>query len=158
MKKSTILSLATAGAIVATSAFTFAAWDQTEATGTASLTFRKPVTITEEITNPIKADYTLNAEATIDVPVTFAINNDDSLATSLEIVPTLKTSSGNDISGKVDFVIKDSESQLVTDGKVSNPSTSSKEKYTITVTNKADSGATYDELNGANLTVVATLK
>jgi VCBS repeat-containing protein len=46
MKKSTILSLATAGAIVATSAFTFAAWDKMEDTATASLKVREPVTIT----------------------------------------------------------------------------------------------------------------
>lgn len=43
MKKSTILSLATAGAIVATSAFTFAAWDQTsDTTAVASLSFTEP--------------------------------------------------------------------------------------------------------------------
>lgn len=43
MKKSTILSLATAGAIVATSAFTFAAWDQTSiTTDSIPLTFTEP--------------------------------------------------------------------------------------------------------------------
>ncbi len=40
MKKSTILSLATAGAIVATSAFTFAAWDKLEDTATGTVTIR----------------------------------------------------------------------------------------------------------------------
>lgn len=44
MKKSTLLSLATAGAIVATSAFTFAAWDQTTAEVKSNeFTLEKPV-------------------------------------------------------------------------------------------------------------------
>ena len=43
MKKSTLLSLATAGAIVATSAFTFAAWDQvSDTTQAVSLKFTAP--------------------------------------------------------------------------------------------------------------------
>lgn len=47
MKKSTLLSFATVAAIVATSAGTYAAWDQTEATtAPASVTFREPVAIT----------------------------------------------------------------------------------------------------------------
>ncbi len=47
MKKSTILSLATAGAIVATSAFTFAAWDKLDDTKTvATVELRNPVTVT----------------------------------------------------------------------------------------------------------------
>lgn len=46
MKKSTILSLATAGAIVATSAFTFAAWDQLDSTAiVGKLTIDKPVSV-----------------------------------------------------------------------------------------------------------------
>lgn len=49
MKKSTILSLATAGAIVATSAFTFAAWDKLDDTQTvATVELRNPVTVTED--------------------------------------------------------------------------------------------------------------
>lgn len=46
MKKSTLLSLATAGAIVATSAFTFAAWDTLNSTEqVATVNIRKPVTV-----------------------------------------------------------------------------------------------------------------
>ena len=43
MKKSTILSLATAIAVVGTSAFTFAVWDETTASETATLTVGSPV-------------------------------------------------------------------------------------------------------------------
>ena len=48
MKKSTFLSLATAGAIVATSVGTFAAWDTMSATGKGSVRIDKPVTMTFE--------------------------------------------------------------------------------------------------------------
>lgn len=46
MKKSTLLSLLTAGAVIATSAGTFAAWDQTTVTSTGDLKIDKPVTVT----------------------------------------------------------------------------------------------------------------
>ena len=46
MKKSTLLSLLTAGAVIATSAGTFAAWDQTTVTSTGNLKIDKPVTVT----------------------------------------------------------------------------------------------------------------
>lgn len=46
MKKSTLLSLLTAGAVIATSAGTFAAWDTTSASVNQTLTLDKPVTVT----------------------------------------------------------------------------------------------------------------
>ena len=51
MKKSTLLSLLTAGAVIATSAGTFAAWDTTTATSTGTLTIDKPVTVTVSALN-----------------------------------------------------------------------------------------------------------
>lgn len=46
MKKSTLLSLATAGAIVATSVGTFATWDTMNVSSTSTLTLDKPITMT----------------------------------------------------------------------------------------------------------------
>ena len=52
MKKSTLLSLLTAGAVIATSAGTFAAWDQTKGTATSEvLNFRAGVTTTVTAAN-----------------------------------------------------------------------------------------------------------
>lgn len=92
MKKSTILSLATAGAIVATSAFTFAAWDQLDSTATVGkLKINEPVSVTvtpdtsselattsdhgtdapvykgtaNVVVDNVPADYKLDAEATV---------------------------------------------------------------------------------------------
>ena len=45
MKKTTILSLATAVAVVATSAGTYAAWDTLEVFKAARVTFSKPVEV-----------------------------------------------------------------------------------------------------------------
>lgn len=82
MKKSTLLSLATAGAIVATSAFTFAAWDQMDDTATATVTIRNPVTVTAPATVTFAAtdnygdttknpEYSATAEfALLNVPAT----------------------------------------------------------------------------------------
>ncbi|RGC52871.1 hypothetical protein [Absiella sp. AM29-15] len=58
MKKSTLLSFVTAGAIVATSVGTYAAWDQTSGqTDTKQLTFTKPVIV--EVTKDM-AGFTTN--------------------------------------------------------------------------------------------------
>lgn len=55
MKKSTLLSLLTAGAVIATSAGTFAAWDQTKATASGE------VTINTRVTTTATANVTFNA-------------------------------------------------------------------------------------------------
>ncbi|WP_049945515.1 hypothetical protein [Candidatus Stoquefichus massiliensis] len=63
MKKSTLLSLATAGAIVATSAFTFAAWDTLNSTEqVATVTIRNPVTVkvTEDTATQLSTTNALN--------------------------------------------------------------------------------------------------
>lgn len=59
MKKSTLLSLATAGAIVATSVGTFAAWDTTTAKSTGMVNFGSPVTVTtSDMTTDLAIDGT----------------------------------------------------------------------------------------------------
>lgn len=72
MKKSTLLSLLTAGAVIATSAGTFAAWDQTTATAKSEeLTFRKGVT-----TSIAKLNFTSTNENTLnETPVYKADTN-----------------------------------------------------------------------------------
>lgn len=65
MKKSTILSLATAIAVVGTSAFTFATWDQLDASTTASLTIAAPVTM--ELENLTLTDSTRELGDTVPI-------------------------------------------------------------------------------------------
>lgn len=75
MKKSTLLSLATAGAIVATSAFTFAAWDTLDVKQSVSLTYGKPVVVSMDALTVTdnKALGGLNGEKSVEIPVTVKI-------------------------------------------------------------------------------------
>lgn len=77
MKKSTLLSFATAAAIVATSAGTYAAWDTTTASNSGTVTIRNKVTTTVEALN-----FTSDNEDTLlngadDVPVYTSTTNVD---------------------------------------------------------------------------------
>lgn len=155
MKKSTLLSLATAGAIVATSAFTFAAWDKTTDTKNAALTYRKPVTITETLTAPGTKDYTLGQTApAVDTNVTFAVSDEDNKVSSLTVTPSVKQG-GTDLvsSNKVTVSVKKDGSVLAGN---KDTSVSASNVYTITVTPTED--ATYDDLNNATLEVTGALE
>ena len=93
MKKSTILSLATAIAVVGTSAFTFAVWDETTASKTATLSVGSPVKITADTFENFKEDSsrTLGNNPVYTSDVTFNISgNDTGKATSLTLTPTVK--------------------------------------------------------------------
>lgn len=85
MKKSTLLSLLTAGAVIATSAGTFAAWDSTTASiASNEISFRKgvsttiaPINLTSENENKLeKPVYTANPTITVnDVPSGVDLSN-----------------------------------------------------------------------------------
>lgn len=82
MKKSTILTFATVAAVLATSAGTFAAWDQTSVSQTQTVTLAKPVAM-----SLTSADLTTNKTVGDEVPVyegtgTLKITNLPSSATS----------------------------------------------------------------------------
>lgn len=146
MKKNTILSFATAGAIIATSAGTYAAWDSLVDDTSANITFRKPVTVT------VGESYTLaETPSTLDTlpiaegTVNFTIENDGDLANTLTIVPSVSGGSSATVDD-FDFVIVDSSEgstpTLVgdaTDGFVDKTLTST--NYTVKVTPKDGSAA-----------------
>lgn len=78
MKKSTLLSLATAGAIVATSVGTFAAWDTTTAKSTGNVNFGSPVTVTTtNMTSDLKrGERTVGTDPVyVSEPVKFVISD-----------------------------------------------------------------------------------
>jgi len=66
MKKSTLLSLLTAGAVIATSAGTFAAWDQTTATASSNVTInaRVKTDVTTELSFTAPTELNTTDEAT----------------------------------------------------------------------------------------------
>lgn len=93
MKKSTILTFATAAAIVATSAGTFAAWDQTSAeTAAKTLTVGQPVVLsTGDLSNFTEdSSRTLGVAPTYTSQVTFNVQDDQKLAKKLTLTPSLK--------------------------------------------------------------------
>lgn len=160
MKKSTILTFATAAAVLATSAGTFAAWDVTNVSDNVTLQYRAPVKITETLTKQTAAaDYALGADADpVSIPVSLNIENPEGKATKLVITPKVETASNStDITSKVDIVVKDDKDAVVNGNTVSDPTTG-EAKYTVVITNKTTGGASYEDLNSAKLTVTAELK
>lgn len=96
MKKTTILSLATAVAVVATSAGTYAAWDTLEVSKSASVTFSKPV---EVALNELSFDTTDNLGSTpvASDEITITVTDTESRANTLTIKPEISVSDGSGI-------------------------------------------------------------
>lgn len=103
MKKSTLLSFVTAGAIVATSVGTYAVWDQIDATATNKLTVEKPTavnalmpkefaTTTTDLSTDAAPTYTADVSFTVD-----AENKANTLTLSTEIL-----NSGTDVTNQFD--------------------------------------------------------
>ena len=96
MKKTTILSLATAVAVVATSAGTYAAWDTLEVSKKASVTFSKPV---EVALNDLSFETTdalgSTREASDDITIT--VKDTDNQADTLTIKPEISVSDDSGI-------------------------------------------------------------
>lgn len=151
MKKSTILSLATAIAVVGTSAFTFATWDQLEATNTGTLSLASPVKLSSG--NPVTyttADNTLSTDApTYSSDVTFEVNDvTTKTITSLEITSVKvyenadseKTDLADNFTISIDGTT-DNTGVTQSEGKVIDSSVETENKYTIKLTPKNDTYA-----------------
>lgn len=155
MKKSTLLSFATAGAIVVTSAGTYAAWDSLTDETTANITFRNPVTVT------VNPSYTLGETVselgtlpTAEGTVTFTVSNEGELAKTLTIKPIV---SGGDSASVADF---DFEIVDLTDGKLNGDLTDgfvdtdiTTTAYTVKVTPK---DASASKVAGKEVTIKLT--
>ena len=152
MKKSTILSLATAIAVVGTSAFTFAVWDETTASKTATLSVGSPVKITADTFENFKEDSsrTLGNNPVYTSDVTFNISgNDTGKATSLTLTPTVKENDVTLSADKVDVTLEQTGDDTglldLVDSKIEASNT-----YTVKVTVK------YAGLAAKDLTVEVT--
>lgn len=155
MKKSTILTFATAAAVLATSAGTFAAWDKITDTKDTTLTYANPVTVTETITSPAETSYTLGGAApATEVSVTFAVDDQDKRASKLKVEPSVKLGNTDLVTtGKVTVTVKEGEN-ILTDNVDSEIAASN--AYTVVVT--PTDTATFADLNNATLSVTGTLE
>ena len=97
MKKSTILSLLTTAAIIATSVGTYAIWDTVTADSRDNtVTLRNPVTITDttsEQSITASADELNPAAITASGTVKFKVQNENSLANSLTLEESITAGS-----------------------------------------------------------------
>lgn len=144
MKKSTILSLATAIAVVGTSAFTFAVWDETTASETATLTVGSPVKITADTFENFTEDSsrTSGNDPVYTSNVTFNIaGNDAGKAKTLTLTPTVKDGDKALTDAQVDVTLEQTESDSglinLVDSKIEDSNT-----YTVKVTVKDNTLAT----------------
>lgn len=92
MKKSTLLSFATAGAIVMASAGTYAAWDTLTADKTATLNFGTPVVLTMDSLGEGNASQrtTLGEAPKIETTAVINLENSDDLGEKIELIPTIE--------------------------------------------------------------------
>lgn len=130
MKKTKMLSLLTAAAIVASTAGTYAVWDTVTAESRENtVTLRNPVTVsdtTEDQSIQANAASLNPGSITASGKVKFRVQNTDSLAKSLNLQETITAGSqgalaettdysivfsGTDVSGKQDSTVTDGEEE-----------------------------------------------
>lgn len=160
MKKSTLLSLATVGTIVATSIGTFAAWDTTEAKTTGTVNFGTPVTVTAD--SPVTFNNTsrtlgTSPEATSEVK--FVVADGENLANKLKLTSSVTSTDVTDVANKVDVVIIETsdptKTSITEDTTLDRTPTGN--SYTVTVKPKASlSDEELATLNNKAITVEIT--
>lgn len=137
--KKKMLGLLTAGAIVVTTAGSFAVWDQLEATSTGTVTLDKPVTVTAAGgTQYTSTGHTLGVVSNYAATdVTFNIANvTEYKNVELQLTPEVKAG-GTDVTEKFNIVVKEDVSGTPTEVKDAKDTTlSSSNAYTITLTPK----------------------
>lgn len=152
MKKSTLLSLATAGAIVMTSVGTYALWDTTKVDTTGTLGFEAPVTLTAtNLTFDEQTTRTLNVKPVASSEVTFTVTDTKKRATELDLSAKVKNG-GTDVTDKVEVTFEKDGTALAND-KDTSLAAGGANKYTVKVT--PTDAATSTELSG-NLDVTVT--
>lgn len=95
MKKSKLLSVLTAGAIIATTVGTYAVWDTLSAETTAekSVTFRQPVTVTVKDAITAQVDNKqLGETPEVTGVASFTVNNPGELANEIVLKPVIVSS------------------------------------------------------------------
>lgn len=151
MKNQTILSLLTAGAIVATSAASFAAWDNTTGTSNGTLNVANPVDITtQDMASFTAGTRTLNAAPEYSSTVTFNVTT-SSLVDTLSLDTDIKD---GDTSVKADFDVAYEKASVAVANGVDSAVADGENVYTVKITPK-DSAAE-KSLTGKDLKVVVT--
>lgn len=143
MKKSMLLSFVTAGAIIATSVGTYAAWDQMDATATGNITMRNPVSMAvENLTQPAETG-SIGQLPTYTTTATFTVEN--APTTGYQLKPTVTIKNGDTVLTDTDITVE------VEDDKGTQADVNGKHTLTLKVTPKDTDNA--KNLGGASLAV-----
>lgn len=165
LKKTTLLSIATAAAVITTSVGTFAAYDTVTAEATAgSVNFRKPVTIqAAELTMSPEED-SLGTAPSATGTVTFTVTDEESLASSLGLEIAVADNGATGLSASdFDFNVtdfNDGANSGCTGGGTSwtDSDLTGTNRYTVTATLKAESASKLASAAGdVKITVTGTL-
>lgn len=121
MKKSTILGVLTAAALITTSAATYAAWDQTTASADQTVDIRERVTLEANATAFSGGDLeTTNNEIIYTGTYTFTAATVNGTVNTLQLTPTVKGNDGSTAleASKYAIEIKKGDTVLTSDGNV----------------------------------------
>lgn len=133
-KKSTLLSLATAAAIVATTFGTYAMWDTTTDSASANLTLRKPVVVKAQSLADFSTTDEYGTTPSYTSDVTFNVDNVDQVKNAKITLDTVVKQGQTDVTENFDIIytevggtgLADNVDSAVTDSN----------KYTVKVTPK----------------------
>lgn len=115
MKKSTILTFATAAAVLATSAGTFAVWDQLEAkTSAVEVTIRKPATVTADTPTAVQKTEIFDAAPEYTTTAKFVVSDiPETEENNYKFTPTVEVKDGaDDVTSTVNATVKDAGTTL----------------------------------------------
>lgn len=159
-KKSTLLSLATAAAIVATTFGTYAVWDTTKDSASANLTLRKPVVVTAELS---ENGFAATNEAFGETPsytsdVTFTVTNLDQVTDGkITLETAVKKSDGTPVTSDFDIVYTEAAGETGLTDRVDSSITASNQ-YTVKITPKdTDAAKALADDNALTVEVTGTL-
>lgn len=148
MKKSTLLTVASVGAVALTSAMTFAAWDNLTATTTNTVTFdrinvtattTKAMTVSTRTANTLGSDISATSNISVDLQT---VPEDLKTGTQLKLVPTVKME-GTDVS-EDEYKLEILENDVALTGNTDDTLdfTTNKNNYVVKVTPIVKNGAT----------------
>ena len=175
MKKTMMLSLATAAAVVTTSVGTFAAYDTLSANNTGEggvLDFGKPVTVAMSRDPSATANERSVGEApSVTTTATVTVQNEDSRGEAIDLVFDLAGTDGTALEATTDYTLDVQANSAYGSGEVSSDSDNvnfedgnveaGEKKYDVTVTLTESGAQKIAEKNGAaevKLEMVATLR
>lgn len=145
MKKTTLLSLATAAAVITTSVGTFAAYDTLSANNTgngAVLNFGAPVTVEMEVAAGEANDRALNEVPSVTTTATVTVANEDSLGDKITLTFDLAGDDGANLIETTDYTLAVQANSEYSDG--SGTVTSKSDNITFEDSNVTAGKKTYD--------------